>query len=120
MGFLNDMLKKAESSGMASSLLNSGMHSGLVEHFLSQESGDGNGELSEVIDKLKAGGLGGEVESWISSGPNQPITASEIESALGSEHIQQLAAKFGIPAGEVSSHLAQILPTLIDKLHPAA
>jgi uncharacterized protein YidB (DUF937 family) len=37
---------------------------------------------------------------------------------LGSEKIQELANQAGISTAEVSSHLSNLLPTVIDKLTP--
>lgn len=49
---------------------------------------------------------------------NLPITAQQIQQGLGANTIQQLASKTGIAPEEISSHLTEILPKLIDKLTP--
>ena len=52
------------------------------------------------------------------TGQNLPITAQQIQQVLGSNTIKDLAAKAGISTDEVSSHLTQLLPTIVDKLTP--
>jgi uncharacterized protein YidB (DUF937 family) len=62
--------------------------------------------------------MGGLVSSWVSTGQNLPISADQIQNVLGSEQVKELAAKAGISPDVVSSHLAQLLPMLVDKLTP--
>jgi uncharacterized protein YidB (DUF937 family) len=62
--------------------------------------------------------LGNIVNSWVGTGQNLPITAQQIQQVLGSNTIKDLAAKAGISTDEVSSHLTQLLPTIVDKLTP--
>ncbi|MFM9834936.1 MAG: YidB family protein [Methylophilaceae bacterium] len=77
-----------------------------------------HGGLNGVLDKLKSGGLGDQVASWVSTGENQAVSADQITSALGSSQIADLAAKFGITPEVLSGQLAQHLPDVINKLTP--
>jgi uncharacterized protein YidB (DUF937 family) len=74
------------------------------------------GGLSGLVQSFHDKGLGGLVSSWTSTGQNLPISADQIHQALGSQTVQALAAKAGIPLDAAGSSLAQILPSLIDKL----
>ncbi|MGH9397808.1 MAG: YidB family protein [Terriglobia bacterium] len=56
--------------------------------------------------------------SRVGAGQNQPISAEQVQSALGSDKVNDLAAKAGISPDQASAGLAQILPKLIDKLTP--
>ena len=76
------------------------------------------GGLSGLLQNFHDKGLGELVTSWVGTGQNLPISADQIEYVLGSEQVQQLAAKLGIRSGVVSSQLAQLLPTVVDKLTP--
>jgi uncharacterized protein YidB (DUF937 family) len=51
---------------------------------------------------------------WVSTGPNLPINAEQIQQALGSEKVREMAAKFGIPVDKVADLLAKHLPPAID------
>ena len=72
------------------------------------------GNLQGVVDQLQQGGLGDQVRSWLSDGPNMKVSPEQIQSALGSDQLQQLAAHFGIPIDAVSKLLAEHLPKAMD------
>lgn len=76
------------------------------------------GNLQGIVSQLQQGGLGPQVQSWLSNGANMPVTAEQLRGALGNEHIQQLAAKFGIPTDQVMELLAQHLPMAVDQASP--
>lgn len=112
MGFLDEMASKAVTSVMGSS--NNPIASHLMEAINQQPGG-----LNGVIQHFHDNGLGSVVNSWVGTGQNLPISAEQIQSVLGSsEMMQQLCAKAGITPEEASSHLAQYLPAIIDKLTP--
>ncbi len=52
------------------------------------------------------------------TGPNLPINAEQIQQALGSEKVREMAAKFGIPVDKIADLLAKHLPTAIDTATP--
>jgi uncharacterized protein YidB (DUF937 family) len=118
MGLLGNLLNAATSSGSPAADTG-GMHSGLLQHVLGMAGDSSTGGLGGLVDKLKAGGLGSAVSSWVGNGPNQSVSPDQVQSALGSDQIQQLAQKFGLPASSVSGHLAQILPEVISHLTPS-
>jgi uncharacterized protein YidB (DUF937 family) len=73
------------------------------------------GGLDGVVQKLNSAGLGSKVNSWLGNGDNAPLTADEVRSALSSDHINQVAAKLGIPADAVPDAIAQHLPNAVDQ-----
>jgi uncharacterized protein YidB (DUF937 family) len=114
MGLIDELASKAQdmlggAEGNKSELLN-----GVMEMLSNNQSGG----LSGLVQSFKEKGLGDIVSSWVGTGDNQPINADQISNTLGSETLQNLAAKAGISSTEVSSLLAQHLPGLIDKLTP--
>ena len=52
---------------------------------------------------------------WLGHGPNDPIDGQDIQNVLGNDHLQQLEAHFGIPAGTISEVLAKALPAAVDQ-----
>ncbi|MEO7142747.1 MAG: YidB family protein [Bryobacteraceae bacterium] len=78
--------------------------------------GNHPGGLSGLISTLQQSGLGDVASSWVGNGANLPISADQIKSVLGSDRVAQFASKLGIPPDVASSHLAQLLPAVIDKL----
>lgn len=77
-----------------------------------------NGGLSGILDRLKQSGLGGQVASWVSTGPNQPVSADQVGKALGPELLAQLAGQSGMDQGQVSQGLAEVLPQLVNQMTP--
>ena len=76
------------------------------------------GGLQNVVAQFEKNGFGDTVKSWISQGQNLPITADQIQQALGSGVVKDLAAKMGLPTDKIAELLAQHLPQAIDKVTP--
>jgi uncharacterized protein YidB (DUF937 family) len=76
------------------------------------------GGINGLVESFRANGMSGLVNSWTGTGANQPITAAQIQQVLGSEKVQAYAQKLGISPETASATLAQLLPTVIDKLSP--
>ncbi|MBV8036934.1 YidB family protein [Roseateles sp.] len=83
-------------------------------------NGTAHGGLAGLLQQLQAGGLGEQVQSWISNGANQPVSGSEIGSALGGEGglLGQLAQQAGVSHAEAGEQLSQLLPQIVDRLTP--
>jgi uncharacterized protein YidB (DUF937 family) len=115
MGILDDVVGKVkEAVGGAS-----GERSSLANEVLGLLSGGGQGGgLQGLIQTFQSKGLGDLVSSWVGTGQNLPINAEQLKTGLGSDVIGQLAAKVGIPADVATSKLAELLPTLVDRLTP--
>ena len=76
------------------------------------------GGMEGMVQSFHSNGLGGLINSWTGNGENQPISAAQIQQVLGSEKVQAYAQKLGISPEAASATLAQLLPTVIDKLTP--
>src|SRR6195952_1809473 len=50
---------------------------------------NGQGGLSTIVAKLEQAGFGAQVKSWIGNGQNLPITAEQLQQALGSDTAKQ-------------------------------
>ena len=77
-----------------------------------------NGGVQGLMNKFSQGGLGGIFSSWVGMGENQPVSASQVQNALGSAQVQALAAKIGVDPAMASGLIAQFLPKVVDKLTP--
>lgn len=77
-----------------------------------------HGGVQGIVNQFESQGLGNTVRSWVSTGPNQPVSPEQVQTALGADALAQLAAKLGISREELSTKLAQVLPGAIDKLTP--
>jgi uncharacterized protein YidB (DUF937 family) len=76
------------------------------------------GGLSGLLEKFRAAGLTNEVQSWISTGGNLPISADQLGRVLGNDQIGSFASQLGMNAGDVTKGLAQLFPQLVDNMSP--
>jgi uncharacterized protein YidB (DUF937 family) len=76
------------------------------------------GGLQGLVDQLQQGGLGDQVKSWLGNGTNMPVTQEQLEAALGSDQVRQLAEKFGVPVDGVLEFLSRHLPAAVDQASP--
>lgn len=77
-----------------------------------------DGGIQGVVGKLKSAGLESVVNSWIGTGKNKGISASQITNILGPELIGKIASKLGLSQSGAASKVAMLLPLIIDKLTP--
>jgi len=77
-----------------------------------------HGGLQGVVNEFERNGLGPTVKSWVSTGPNQPISPEEVQRALGPDLLQQLSQKSGVSVQDLSRKLAKVLPQAVDKMTP--
>ncbi|MEP6809215.1 MAG: YidB family protein [Chthoniobacterales bacterium] len=105
---LGDLAGKQDAPGGVNPL------AGAISGLLAQ-----NGGLPGLMSKFSQGGLGEVFSSWVGTGANHSVSPTQIQSVLGSEQVQGLAAKLGIDPATAATMLAQYLPTIIDKLTPS-
>jgi uncharacterized protein YidB (DUF937 family) len=77
-----------------------------------------NGGLEGIVARFQKAGLGEKAASWVGTGENLPVSAEELQKALGSGALGDLAGKLGLPQGDALSGLTSLLPTLVDKMTP--
>ncbi len=77
-----------------------------------------HGGIKGLVDQFQQQGLGPTIQSWVGNGENLPISPEQVHQALGSDTVQQLAAKLGIPPSELAAKLSQVLPQAVDKMTP--
>jgi uncharacterized protein YidB (DUF937 family) len=76
------------------------------------------GGLGGLLKKLEQGGLGDQSKSWVGTGQNQPVSPSQLGSALGPNIMKTVSQMTGIPEDQLTKQLSQFLPGLVDKLTP--
>jgi uncharacterized protein YidB (DUF937 family) len=77
-----------------------------------------HGGIQGVVNQLQTQGLGPAVNSWISEGPNAPVTPQQVHQAFGDQTINELAAKSGLTPQELAEKLAQVLPHAVNAATP--
>jgi uncharacterized protein YidB (DUF937 family) len=77
-----------------------------------------SGGLGSLLDQFKQNGLGDRADSWVNTGPNQPINEPDLSQALGDDVLNELTAKTGLSKDEILSRLSRELPKAVDDLTP--
>jgi uncharacterized protein YidB (DUF937 family) len=109
--------------GLFDSLLGSllgGLNNNQQSGLMSSVSGllTNSGGIEGLLQKFNGHGLGDLVKGWISTGPNPAATPQQVEQVFGASQLEQIASQTGIDPSQISGHIAQILPQLVDKLTP--
>src|SRR5436190_19381243 len=60
------------------------------------------GGLSELIGRFKQNGDSETAESWVRTGPNQPVTPVQLQQAIGPDVLDTLSRQTGCPSRKFS------------------
>ena len=77
-----------------------------------------SGGLGGLIDHFKQNGHGQAADSWVKTGPNQPLGPDQLEQAIGPDVLNTLSQHTGLSRDELLSRLTRELPDAVDKFTP--
>jgi uncharacterized protein YidB (DUF937 family) len=77
-----------------------------------------SGGLGGLLQQFQRSGLGDVAASWVSTGPNQPVSGEQLQGVFGNDMVAQIAQQLGLSQGDTLGQLSQMLPTVVDKLTP--
>ena len=123
MGILGALLgNKSQANQEASPLLMN-----VLTAFLSNPNSQATAQTNEpnlvsgigtLVNMFEQSGLSSHVQSWVGTGTNHPIEASDIVKVLGNTKVAEMAEQLGINPELASQQIAHFLPTLIDSFTP--
>lgn len=91
----------------------------LIQHVTAMLGNNSStGGLNGLVQSFEGSGLGHIIGSWVGTGQNLPISADQVQQALGSGKIEQIAQSLGLQSDQVSAQLSQILPQLVNHVTP--
>lgn len=76
------------------------------------------GGLANLIGQFASSGLATQVQSWIGTGSNMPITAEHVQQVLSNEQVQALVQRTGLPVDALLPLVAKLLPHAVDQATP--
>ncbi|WP_459616185.1 YidB family protein [Bordetella sp. 2513F-2] len=76
------------------------------------------GGIAGLIESFQRGGLGEIVQSWISPGQNEPVTANQLDAVLDPGVVDNIAQESGQDRGSVLESLTSLLPQIVDQATP--
>jgi uncharacterized protein YidB (DUF937 family) len=74
--------------------------------------------LGGLVDQFKQAGQGNIADSWVKTGPNQPVSKNQLEQVIGSDVLSALVERTGLSRDELLARLSKELPDAVDKLTP--
>jgi len=82
----------------------------------------GGGEaqkLPDVVKQFEEKGLRDEVDSWVRTGPNKPVSRRQIEDVFGQRELDDIARQRNIDRERLAEVLSRYIPKIIDELTPS-
>ncbi len=77
-----------------------------------------SGGLHDLVERFKQNGHAQEADSWVKTGPNQPLAPDQLEHAIGPDVLNTLSQQTGLSREELLSRLTRELPAAVDKFTP--
>lgn len=82
----------------------------------------GGGEaqkLPDVVKQFEEKGLRDEVDSWVRTGPNKPVSRRQIEDVFGQRELEEIARQRNVDRERLAEVLSRYIPKIIDELTPS-
>ncbi|MFI5183257.1 MAG: YidB family protein [Vicinamibacteria bacterium] len=117
MGLLDELLAQAGATATAAGPAAT-PHADLAKAVLDMLGNQQGGGLAGLAQTFQQKGLGDVMSSWVSNGPNQPISADQVQHGLGGDLLTQLSQKVGVSPAVAASALTVVLPMIVNKLTP--
>jgi uncharacterized protein YidB (DUF937 family) len=114
MGLMEEVLAMAGSTGSQQQTEHASALSAILSYITSPQVG-GIGGLQQMFQQ---GGLGNIFGSWLGSGQNMPVSASQLQNVLHGGALQQAAQQSGLDPTRLVGMMSTLLPHLVDKLTP--
>ena len=107
MGFLDDVTAKlggkhGQDSGIAS-----------LQKLISSSGG-----IHGLTSKLTSSGLGQQVQSWVGTGENQPVSGAQVQQAMDPDQLKSMADHAGMTPEQTSHEVAKALPEMVNQATP--
>ena len=77
-----------------------------------------SGGLRDLVERFKQSGHAAAADSWVKTGPNQPIGSDHLEQAIGPDVLGTLSERTGLSREELLTRLTRELPAAVDKFTP--
>jgi uncharacterized protein YidB (DUF937 family) len=113
MGIIDEVLAMAGSTGAQQA-----QHTTALGAIMSYINSPQVGGIAGLQRMFQQGGMGNIVSSWIGSGQNLPVSASQLQNVLHSGALQQAAQQAGLDPSQLTGMMATLLPHLVNHLTP--
>ena len=76
------------------------------------------GGLGGLLQQFEQAGLGHVAQSWVSNGPNHPVSPDQLQNVFGQDRVNEMASQAGMEPGDFLSQLSQHLPSAVNGMTP--
>ena len=76
------------------------------------------GGLGGLLQQFEQAGLGHVAQSWVSNGPNHPVSPDQLQNVFGQDRVNEMAGQAGMEPGDFLSQLSQHLPSAVNGVTP--
>lgn len=90
----------------------------LLSALLALMTDNNRGGFAGFLESFNSKGLGSIVQSWISRGSSEPISDTQLRSALGENTVREISSQAGVDEPTATSALAYMTPRVVDTLTP--
>jgi uncharacterized protein YidB (DUF937 family) len=119
-GGLGDLLGQLAGGGQGGQGGGQGGQAALLQMVLGMLANNGQGGgLAGLMEKFQAAGLGEQMNSWVGTGQNLPVSPEQLGGVFGQEQMGQMAERMGLSTGDLSTQLSQLLPQAVDHFTPS-
>ena len=77
-----------------------------------------NGGIEGLLAKMQQAGYGGQAQSWIGTGQNQPVPPDALSQIFGQGQLADIARQLGMSREDAAGGLARALPDVVDRMTP--
>ncbi|WP_027154417.1 YidB family protein [Mesorhizobium sp. WSM2561] len=74
--------------------------------------------LGDILERFRTAGAGPKVDSWVGTGPNEPIEPRDVEAAIDGETLTALTRQTGLSREELIDRITRDLPEAVNKMTP--
>lgn len=78
----------------------------------------GMGGLGALLGMFAQRGYGQHADSWVGTGPNQPLSPDAVSEVFEPQQLAEIAAQAGVTEEEARMGLAELLPEAVDHFTP--
>ena len=103
---------------IAGAVLGGGGKAQLLKVVLGMLASGKLGGLDGLLNKFNNNGMQNQLASWVSTRPNEPVSPTQVEQALGTDTVNEIAQEAGMDQTQAAQGLAEIIPQLVDKVTP--
>jgi uncharacterized protein YidB (DUF937 family) len=76
------------------------------------------GGLQKLLSGFQQNGMDDKVQSWVGTGENASLSASEVQQVVSDDQIAEVAERLGVSREQAASVLADVIPDVVNGVTP--